>query len=91
MAFSELLVSDYKQWHNLKLSKLSRINIFAGTNNSGKTILLEAIYLLCRQNDSFGLLDMIRQRGKIAEDQFNPEWQDLSDELTSSGSLRPQG
>jgi hypothetical protein len=54
--FSELLVSNYKRLQNLRISKLSRINLFTGINNSGKTTLLEAIYLLCRQNDFFGLL-----------------------------------
>jgi AAA15 family ATPase/GTPase len=72
--FSKLLVSNYKCLQNLNLSKLSRINLVTGINNSGKTTLLEAIYLLCRQNDFFGLLEVIRRRGKMAEDQINPEW-----------------
>jgi len=33
------------------LTIISRINLFTGINNSGKTTLLEAFYLLCRQND----------------------------------------
>jgi len=72
--FSQLLVSNYKRLQNLRISKLSRINLFTGINNSGKTTLLEAIYLLCRQNDFFGLLEVIRRRGKMAEDRINPEW-----------------
>jgi AAA15 family ATPase/GTPase len=72
--FSELLVSNYKLLQDLKISKLSRINLFTGINNSGKTTLLEAIYLLCRQNDFFGLLEVIRRRGKMVEDRINPEW-----------------
>lgn len=72
--FSELLVSNYKRLQDLKISKLSRINLFTGINNSGKTTLLEAIYLLCRQNDFFGLLEVIRRRGKMVEDRINPEW-----------------
>ncbi|MCP4111828.1 MAG: AAA family ATPase, partial [Desulfobacteraceae bacterium] len=72
--FSELMVSNYKRLHNLRISKLSRINLFAGINNSGKTTLLEAVYLLCRQNDFSGLLEVIRRRGKVAEDRINPEW-----------------
>lgn len=72
--FSVLLISNYKRLQNLKISKLSRINLFTGINNSGKTTLLEAIYLLCHQNDFFGLFEVIRQRGKMAEDQINSEW-----------------
>jgi AAA15 family ATPase/GTPase len=72
--FSELLVSNYKRLQHLRISKLSRINLVTGINNSGKTTLLEAVYLLCRQNDFFGLLEIIRRRGKMAEDRINPEW-----------------
>ncbi len=72
--FSKLLISNYKRLQNLSISKLSRINLFTGINNSGKTTLLEAIYLLCRQNDFLGLLEVIRRRGKMAEDRINPEW-----------------
>lgn len=71
--FSELLVSNYKRLQELRISKLSRINLFTGINNSGKTTLLEAVYLLCRQNDFSGLLEVIRRRGKMAEDRINQE------------------
>jgi AAA15 family ATPase/GTPase len=72
--FSELSVSNYKRLQNLTISKLSRINLITGINNSGKTTLLEAVYLLCRQNDFGGLLEVIRRRGKMTEDRINPEW-----------------
>ncbi len=87
--FSELLVSNYKRLQNLKISKLSRINIFTGINNSGKTTLLEAVYLLCRQNDFSGLLEVIRRRGKMAEDQINPEWflEQIPPEIDISGKF----
>ncbi|MCP4149783.1 MAG: AAA family ATPase [bacterium] len=72
--FSRLNITDYKRLQNLEVSKFSRINLVAGINNSGKTTLLEALYLLSRQNDFSGLLEVIRRRGKVAEDQVNPEW-----------------
>jgi hypothetical protein len=79
--FGNVDIINYKGLHNIRLSKLSRINIFAGLNNTGKTSLLEAIYLLCRQNDFTGLLEVIRRRGKIPEDRINPEW--FVDQLTN--------
>ncbi|MDM8562174.1 AAA family ATPase, partial [Candidatus Marithioploca araucensis] len=87
--FSELLISNYKRLQNIKISKLSRINLFTGINNSGKTTLLEAIYLLCRQNDFFGLLEVIRRRGKIAEDKIAPEWfiEQIPQEIFISGQF----
>jgi len=72
--FSELLVSNYKRLQHFSISNLSRINLFTGINNSGKTTLLEAIYLLSHQNDFGGLLEVIRRRGKMAEDRINPKW-----------------
>ncbi|MCX6584255.1 MAG: AAA family ATPase [Candidatus Aminicenantes bacterium] len=72
--FSELEVSNYKVLQQLRLKKLSKVNLLAGINNSGKTTLLEAIYLLSRQNDFDGLLEVLRRRGKISEEHLNPEW-----------------
>lgn len=69
-----LEIGEYRGIRNLKLDKLSRINLFAGINNSGKTSLLEAILLLARQNDFAGLIDVMRRRGKVAADQLDPEW-----------------
>jgi len=72
--FSEIHVIDYKRLNNFSLSKLSKINLITGINNSGKTTLLEAIYLLCRQNDFSGLLEIIRRRGKVEKDRLDQEW-----------------
>jgi len=87
--FTSLFVKNYKRLQEVKLEKLSRINLFAGLNNSGKTTLLEAVYLLCRQNDFDGLLEVIRRRGKISEDKLNPEWftDQLSQKVVISGSF----
>jgi len=85
--FTELTVESYKKLQEFKLNKISRINLFAGLNNSGKTTLLEAIYLLTRQNDFAGILEIIRRRGKVPEDRLNPEW--LTDQLV--GEIRITG
>lgn len=85
--FTSLEIEAYKKLRGFKLHKLSKINLFAGLNNSGKTTLLEAIYLLTRQNDFAGILEVIRRRGKIPEDHINPEW--LIDQL--SGEIKIAG
>jgi hypothetical protein len=72
--FSSITVDAYRKLEGLEIRKLSRINLFAGVNNSGKTTLLEAVYLLARQNDFDGLLEIIRRRGKVPQDRINPEW-----------------
>lgn len=90
--YTSLHIESYKKLRNLTLSKISRINLFAGFNNSGKTTLLEAIYLLTRQNDFAGILEVIRRRGKIPEDHINPEWlvEQLSNEIKISGTFDQQ-
>ncbi|WP_201446474.1 AAA family ATPase [Burkholderia gladioli] len=72
--FSRVHVQRYRRLAGVDMAQLARINLIAGINNSGKTSLLEAIYLLARQNDLDGLLDVMRRRGKVATDQLDPEW-----------------
>lgn len=72
--FSKIKIYEYKQLLNLNLQNLKKINIFAGDNNSGKTSLLESIYLLCYQNSFSGLYEIIRRRGKISENRMDMTW-----------------
>ena len=72
--FSRIHVQRYRCLAGVDMTQLARINLIAGINNSGKTSLLEAIYLLGRQNDLDGLLEVMRRRGKVATDQLDPEW-----------------
>ena len=71
--FSDVHVQRYRGLDGLALDGLKLINLIAGVNNAGKTSLLEAIYLLTRQNDEAGLLDVIRWRGRI-EGEPDPLW-----------------
>ena len=70
--FDNLQIKAYKIFNDFKLQKLKRINIFAGLNNSGKTSLLEAIYLLSKQNDIASFFELIKNRNKL--DALNPVW-----------------
>lgn len=90
--FSELHIQNYKKLQNLSLKKISKINLLAGLNNSGKTTLLEAIYLLVRQNDIGGVLEVIRNRGKIPEDHINMEWlvEQLAGDINVAGTFDQQ-
>jgi len=77
----------YRRLSGLTIDTLSRVNLFAGANNSGKTTLLEAIFLLTRQNDFDGVLEVIRRRGKVPKDQLDPQWllEQLVGEVRISG------
>lgn len=68
-------IDNYKGIKNFKLDKLNRINIFIGNNNSGKTSLLEAIYIGMKDN-YMGCIEVIQNRNlnpsaKIMETLFN--------------------
>lgn len=61
---SDLEISRYKSFKNFSIKKLNKINIFAGFNNSGKTSLLEAIYILTQQNDISSFFNIIKNKNK---------------------------
>ena len=58
-------IQEYNIFKDFKIDKLNRINIFAGCNNSGKTTLLEAIYLLINQNNIGSFFNLIKSRNKL--------------------------
>ncbi|MEM6248823.1 AAA family ATPase [Shewanella vaxholmensis] len=63
--FSSLKIDAYKGLDDLELKGLNRINIFAGSNNCGKTSLLEAVYLLSVHNDIGAFFKLIRLKNKL--------------------------
>jgi len=63
--FDAILIEKYKVFNDFKIDKLNRINIFAGFNNTGKTTLLEAIYLLTKQNNIGAFFELIKFKNKL--------------------------
>ncbi len=63
--FSEIEITSYKIFRDFKIDKLNRINIFSGFNNTGKTTLLEAVYLLTKQNNMSAFFEMIKLKNKL--------------------------
>ena len=45
--FDSLQILNFRGFGNFRMDRLSRINLITGKNNSGKTSLLEATFLLC--------------------------------------------
>ena len=45
--FRRLRIKNFRLFGDLEINWLSRINLLSGHNNSGKTTLLEALFLLC--------------------------------------------
>ncbi|EIV5417576.1 AAA family ATPase [Klebsiella aerogenes] len=63
--FESIKIHKYKKLKGFEINGLNRVNIFAGFNNTGKTTLLEAIYLLTQRNDMASHFKLIRQKNKF--------------------------
>jgi AAA15 family ATPase/GTPase len=71
--FESAFIHRYRKLDKVKIKKLSRVNIFAGGNNMGKTSILEAFYLLSQLNDLNAFLSLEKYRGKFKSD-FLSKW-----------------
>lgn len=61
---SEIDVRHFRLFSQLKIDDLARVNLIVGLNNSGKSTLLEAIFLLMSQNNPSALLELLSLRGE---------------------------
>ncbi|CAK8718923.1 ATPase AAA-type core domain-containing protein [Candidatus Electrothrix laxa] len=71
---SSIHISQFRRFKETSLDNLSRVNLFAGINNAGKTTLLECIKLLCDLNNPKSFIELIRRRAKIPSEEVNMEW-----------------
>ncbi len=65
--FESLRIRNYRVFSDLEIRDLSRINLIGGKNNSGKTSLLEAIFLLAGGGNAKALLNVNVIRELAAE------------------------
>jgi AAA15 family ATPase/GTPase len=63
----DLTIQNYRSFKNFHIEHLARVNLIVGMNNSGKTSLLEAAYLLVNQNSPLSLYEVLYNRGEIVE------------------------
>ncbi|MBL7814259.1 MAG: AAA family ATPase [Saprospiraceae bacterium] len=59
----KLHIQNYRLFKDLKIEKLSQINLIGGKNNSGKTALLEALRILGANAHKLVINDIIANRG----------------------------
>ncbi|MDJ0795780.1 MAG: AAA family ATPase [Calothrix sp. MO_167.B12] len=62
----DLSIHNYRSFKEFHVDGLARVNLMVGSNNSGKTSLLEAICLLVNQNNPQALIELLDNRGEIA-------------------------
>jgi len=61
----DLTIQNYRCFKDFHIDGLARVNLIVGMNNSGKTSLLEAVYLLVNQVNPGCLLYPLDNRGEI--------------------------
>jgi hypothetical protein len=61
---SSLRIEGYRGFERFEMSDLGRVNLLVGTNNSGKTSVLEAIHLLASAGDPAALWRLLWRRGE---------------------------
>lgn len=64
--FTSLKVSGYRGLKSLEVERLGRVNLVAGRNNSGKTSLLEAVFLLAHGGSAHAAINRNVLRGGLA-------------------------
>lgn len=69
-----LKIEGYRVFDRFSMDGLGQINLLVGTNNSGKTSILEALYLLAEGADPSALWRILSRRGEqlTLEPQTNP-------------------
>jgi predicted ATPase len=61
---SSLHIRGYRGFAEFEMSGLERVNLLVGTNNSGKTSVLEAINLLTSRGEPWALWEVLQRRGE---------------------------
>ena len=62
---NNLTIENYRAFQKFELNGLSRVNLFVGTNNSGKTSAIETLYLLATNSDPQSLWKICTNRGEM--------------------------
>jgi hypothetical protein len=62
--FRTLTIKNFRGFQELELSGLGRVNLLVGTNNSGKTSVLEALQFVARGGDMGALMAALTRRAE---------------------------
>ena len=68
MVIEELSIHNFRGLNNLFINDIANVNIFVGTNNCGKTSVLEAIRLLGSPQDVGRLVQVALQRAQASDE-----------------------
>ncbi len=61
-----LYIKGFRMFEQLEIPQLQRVNLLVGRNNTGKTSVLEAIYLYANRGNPTVMLELLRRRGEAS-------------------------
>ena len=70
----QLSIQNYRIFSHFELDQIALVNLIVGSNNSGKSSLLEAIYLLTSENATDSLFHILDVRGEVITDIAVDQW-----------------
>ncbi len=73
-------IHNFKNFGDLTLSKLRRVNLIVGRNSIGKSTLLEALSLYLSDGDELNLRDTLKNRGENVESSWRNEDESIAKE-----------
>ena len=90
--YQSFRVKNFRCFKDLQINDLGRVNLIAGKNNTGKTALMEAMYLHTRPNDPLMLQNMQNVRDLEMPSQDLPSfWSQFFVGLDSSIDIQIEG
>lgn len=73
MMIRNLKISGFRGFSHFELRDLGRINLLVGTNNCGKTSILEAVQLISSKGDAYSIWQVAARRGeRLVENSESP-------------------
>lgn len=68
----DLTIENYRLFQHFNVNAIARVNLIVGTNNSGKSSLLEAIHLLTSDDVRSSLIYILSERGEFVSGILDP-------------------
>ena len=90
--YKSFRVKNFRCFKDLQINDLGRVNLIAGKNNTGKTALLEAMYLHTRPKEPVTLLHLQQVRNiDSPQDDYPAYWKHYFNDFETSNDIEIDG
>jgi predicted ATP-dependent endonuclease of OLD family len=89
----DITIENYRLFEKFHMEGMTQINLLVGANNSGKSSLLEALYLLMAHKDPLAVHGVLKNRGEFINpslDEYNDEYIFQISEIFRGHKLKKQ-